>query len=552
VTINGPAIELLKLTTHLASIGLQSTIQSAKNSVNLRLEDFLIVIDDNTLNINIDSGLEEIIFKNQKSDTAHQEALAELKDQLEGKSPITESLGWENILKPHQLSAANAMTIPGLRGICLFDEQGVGKTLTTIAAFDIIKNADLIDAMLVVAPKTLVNTWIDEFGKFLPGKYRLINISGNKLSRFRASQKSSDVYFITYESLTTDASIVTTLLRQKRTLLTVDESFFAKNPNAKRSLALQAVRSYANRAFVLCGTPAPNHPKDVISQVDLCDEGFTFKHFQSTDNEDLDRLNISKLLDSRAPIIRRTKLEVLPDLPGKQFRIINYDLLPYQRQLYDEAKKQLVLFLHKLDNSTFKRELATYFQKRAALLQICISPALIGDQSIDSSKYVALLQLVDDLVKMKNEKVVIWSAYTKSTNHIEKLMSNYEIARVDGTVTDSDARTREINRFQKDPNCKIFLGNPAAAGAGVTLTAANNAIYVSLSNQVASYMQSLDRIHRIGQNADQVNYFFLIANDTIEESEISRISRKHSAQSDLLMDLADPSIDLQSAINELR
>jgi SNF2 family DNA or RNA helicase len=131
-------------------------------------------------------------------------------------------------------------------------------------------------------------------------------------------------------------------------------------------------------------------------------------------------------------------------------------------------------------------------------------------------------------------------------------MSNYEIARVDGTVTDSDARTREINRFQKDPNCKIFLGNPAAAGAGVTLTAANNAIYVSLSNQVASYMQSLDRIHRIGQNADQVNYFFLIANDTIEESEISRISRKHSAQSDLLMDLADPSIDLQSAIDELR
>ena len=55
----------------------------------------MIVIDDNTLNINIDSGLEEIIFKNQKSDTAHQEALAELKDQLEGKSPITESLGWE-------------------------------------------------------------------------------------------------------------------------------------------------------------------------------------------------------------------------------------------------------------------------------------------------------------------------------------------------------------------------------------------------------------------------------------------------------------------------
>ena len=140
-----------------------------------------------------------------------------------------------------------------------------------------------------------------------------------------------------------------------------------------------------------------------------------------------------------------------------------------------------------------------------------------------------------ELVDSQGNKVVVWSFFRHSLQAIADRFKSYGLVRIDGSVTKIEERMEAIKRFQEDPNIRIFLGNAAAAGAGITLTAAHHAIYESFSNQAAHYMQSVDRIHRRGQEHD-VTYHVLLSKDTIENREFERLLEKERAGRDLLGD----------------
>jgi SNF2 family DNA or RNA helicase len=97
----------------------------------------------------------------------------------------------------------------------------------------------------------------------------------------------------------------------------------------------------------------------------------------------------------------------------------------------------------------------------------------------------------------------------------------------------------------------LFVGNPAAAGAGITLHASYDAVYISYSNQAAHYLQSLDRIHRRGQVSEEVNYYLLVCEGTIEESEVKRLRGKEIKQHELLGDVVKWPTSLDEALSEL-
>jgi SNF2 family DNA or RNA helicase len=550
--VTGSGIEILrfKAIVHTQNPGWRS-VTPTNNSLQIPLEILVSVLSELDFQTSITTSLQASINDLTAKNKRHEISLHQFHEFLDSGVPHAENTYWAEILKPHQLIAAEAMCIEGLRGVCLFDEQGVGKTLTTIASFDLLKEKSAIDALLIVAPKTLTATWVAEFEQFLPSTYSVIEISGTKSERFRKIQSNADVYISTFDGATNDAALLSTLIRSKKFLLTVDESYFAKNPEAQRSASIMRLRALSEKAFVLCGTPAPNKPTDIIQQVNISDNGYAFQNYVPDDDKFITASQIGNILKSRAAVIRRTKDQVLPDLPKKNLEIISVRLSGTQLELYDHARRELVLYLQRIDNKAFKRNLATYFQKRATLLQICISPSLIGHADSSSIKYETLSKLLHKLVVEQGKKVVIWSAYTRSTDHMARLFEQYGVSRVDGTVVNSVDRSLAIKKFQEDPNTRIFLGNAAAAGAGITLTAAECAIYVSFSNQAAHYMQSLDRIHRIGQAAEQVTYYFLIAKDTIEEFEIQSIWRKQSAQSDLLGDSQVSEFSRELALREL-
>lgn len=479
----------------------------------------------------------------------HAQARELLQQRLEyGSSDIPPQ--WLEVLEPHQAVAVSALTTPGLLGVCLFDEQGTGKTLTTVAAFDTLFERDEIEALLVVAPKTLLGTWRKEFKDFIAGKYVLETIDGSASQRVSSIYKTADVYLASYETVSSEHVLLGALVQSRKFMIVFDESFMVKNSQSDRSVGSRFVRANANLALLLCGTPAPNSAIDLVNQFDLADLGFTFRGMSFRGGNG-DAATIEACVESRGTYIRRLKVEVLPDLATKHHKVHEFELTPDQRQLYDEAKHELEIYLRRVDNKTFKRTLATYFQKRAALLQICVSPSLIGASAWESGKYDSLLKLAAELLEEPSKKIVVWSSFTESTNHIMSLLAKYNPVRVDGTVSSNEDRQTAIRSFQEDPSVRVFVGNPAAAGAGITLTKASDSIYVSFPSQAAYYMQSLDRTHRIGQLANTVTYHFLIGKDTLEKRELERLAAKQATQGDLFKDKLEPGVSLESALAEL-
>lgn len=224
-----------------------------------------------------------------------------------------------------------------------------------------------------------------------------------------------------------------------------------------------------SRCFVLCGTPAPNSPLGIVNQFNLADEGVTFDGFSLNDVQENPLQMVKERVEERGLFLRRTKNQVLTDLPLKKFTIVDIEMKDNQAALYNEAKHSLEIWLTSLDAQSFRRKLANYFQKRAALLQICVDPGLLDANYIGiSAKYDALDALLNDLIVIKGEKVVIWCDF-KSV--IDKLVNRYEkygVVRVDGSISSTEQRISNVVAFQEDQSVSLFIGNPAAAGAGLT------------------------------------------------------------------------------------
>jgi SNF2 family DNA or RNA helicase len=554
VRITGTYSEIGPLKANVVQmVGTQGVLRQTKDFIEISLETYVAMRKDTGGTVEETPDLDAVAEVKEQEHANHAASRDLVHQILEADRHVTGDDHWDEILDVHQGVAVNCMTVPGLLGLCLFDEQGTGKTITGLAAFDLLKKSGAVDALLITAPKTLLENWKDEAQKFLPFTPNIYIASGDREARYRALGSEYDIYLVTYENLIADIESLKSLARTKRLLLAMDESFFIKNPDAKRSMAAMELRGYCQRCFVLCGTPAPNKPSDLVHQFTMADNGYAFGGAATQRSQALeDFAAIESIIDSRGVYLRRTKKSVLPDLPEKDFQIVDLDMSPKQRALYDEAKKELILYLKSLDNKTFKRNLTTYFQKRNALLQICVDPSLIDPLYNEMPcKFAYLESALTNLIEIQSEKVVIWSVYTKTIDRIARSFARYNPARIDGKVVKVADRQLMVKRFQMDESCRVFVGNPAAAGAGITLHKAKTSIYLSYSNQAAHYMQSLDRTHRRGQTADSVNYLFLVAKDTIEVNEIKRLIEKQGRQSDLLGDPVAERIELADILNEL-
>lgn len=554
VRIYGAYSEIGPLKASAAQMaGSQGVLNQSRDFFEITLDLYVALRKETGSIIEETTGLQLAAEAKQQEYANHEAAREQVHQILELGQYTTGEKHWDEILDVHQGVAVNCMTVPGLLGLCLFDEQGTGKTITGLAAFDLLKKSGAVDALLIAAPKTLLENWKDEAERFLPVTPSIYVAAGDKEARYRALRSGYDIYLLTYENLISDIESLKSLARTKRLLLAMDESFFIKNPDAKRSMAAMDLREYCKRCFVLCGTPAPNKPSDLVHQFTMADNGYAFGNPVTQRSQVLEDYNvIESIINSRGVYLRRTKKNVLPDLPDKEFKIVELEMSPKQRSLYDEAKIELILYLKSLDNQAFKRNLTTYFQKRNALLQICIDPSLIDPLYNEiPCKFAYLESALPEFVENKGEKVVVWSVYTKTIDRIVKSFSRYNPARIDGKVAKVADRQFMVKRFQTDDSCKVFVGNPAAAGAGITLHKAKTSIYLSYSNQAAHYMQSLDRTHRRGQTADSVEYIFLVAKNTIEVKEIKRLIEKQGQQSNLLGDPEAERLELDEILNDL-
>ncbi|MEW5354908.1 DEAD/DEAH box helicase [Streptomyces sp. 16-176A] len=470
---------------------------------------------------------------------------AEVARQLISDSSLTD------MLDDHQALNVAALTIPDSWGGCVFDEQGTGKTVTLIATFDLLVERNEADALLVVAPKSMIGEWAVEFERFCGGLYRVAIADGDRRAKSRAFHSGADVVVVNYETVVSNAADLELLARRCRLVLAVDESFNVKNPDARRTQAITDLREWCSRAYVLCGTPAPNSPSDIVAQFDLVDLGLTFSGVKvDPKNPDLAD-EIRDAMASRGLYVRNLKKNVLSDLPQRTFTDVHVEMEPEQRAAYEKILDGLIDEVEGATDLSFSKRMVHFLERRAALLRVCSDPAfLVPGYNQTPSKLAALDGILEDLVHVRREKVVLWSFYRASLERLACRYRRYGLVRIDGSVVDRNERREAVRSFQEDDHTMIFLGNPAAAGAGLTLHRSRVAVYESLSNQAAHYLQSLDRIHRRGQKLD-VEYVTLLCRDSIEELEYQRLLTKSQVQAELLGDPSEPRQNRQVFLSDL-
>jgi SNF2 family DNA or RNA helicase len=470
----------------------------------------------------------------------------------EARRQIPDSAGL-SILDPHQLVNVAAMTLPEGFGLCVFDEQGAGKTVTFIYAFDLLMARDEADFALIVAPKSMIAEWPKDLERFRGDLYKVAIVAGTPREKRAALNSGADVLVTNFETAVAMEPEIRMLMRSRpgRCVLTIDESFFIKSLDAKRTRALRRLREWCGRAYVLCGTPAPNSPSDLIQQFALVDFGIAFDGVEIPNDRVASSPIVQNVLNTRGLYIRHLKADVM-ELPQKQFQRVYVPLEGKQRRLYEGALRSLIVDLETVSDEDFKRRLTNFLARRSALLQICSNPRGVAlDYNETPAKLLALDGLLERLVVTEKEKVVLWSFFTGSIDAIVERYSRYGVLRYDGRVTDVAVRREAVRRFQEDDCSRLFVANPAAAGAGLTLHRARFAIYESLSNQAAHYLQSLDRIHRRGQTRE-VEYLVLLCDETIELHEYERLIQKETAAQALMSDNVQPPITRETFLAGLR
>ena len=224
---------------------------------------------------------------------------------------------------------------------------------------------------------------------------------------------------------------------------------------------------------------------------------------------------------------------------------------PEQSRIYERLRDDLVSDVRSVSESDFRREYGTYLARRSALLQVCSNPVSVVEGYDETpAKLVLLDDLLDRWIRREAEKVVLWSFYRASIDVLVSRYAHLGVVRYDGGVSEVSERGEAVRRFQEDDDIRLFVANPAAAGAGLTLHRARLAVYESMSNQAAHYLQSLDRIHRRGQ-AQEVEYVVLLCQDTLEEAEYERLLSKQRMAGDLLGDAVSRPVTRESFLADL-
>jgi SNF2 family DNA or RNA helicase len=486
--------------------------------------------------------------ENKLKRTKYYHSLQDISVNLDNKS-------LEKLLYPHQRVAV-AWLLENRLGM-LGDDMGLGKTLSVLAAFDELRTRGIVDFLLIVCPNSLVRNWLRECQQWTP-HLNLKDFPGTKKKRQNcirdlliSGAKGIDGLVLNYESLRLDYVYpgVQKICSGKNTFLCLDESQRVKNPQSKTFAALNEVTTACKRRVLLSGTPTPRDITDIWGQVMILDRGKRFGtnyyRWLSTVAElgnKWSEFAVKKFIPERVEeticrvheILLRRKKEDVIDLPEKVFNFLDVELKGDQKKRYEEIRKELLLRVTSVEGDVFLREIDSILEEYLRAVQIASNPRLIDPNwKGEPAKFLELDQIVSEIVRDQDKKLVIWTNYRANVAELVDRYHELGAAPFTGEVK-TDERFEIIEDFQsKDSgSLKILVAIPAAGGVGITLTAAKTAIYIDKTWNAEHWLQSIDRIHRIGQTGT-VNIVSLNASK-VDELIGYNLWRKHKAQEQLL------------------
>jgi hypothetical protein len=399
-------------------------------------------------------------------------------------------------------------------GGCLADDMGLGKTVQVLCWLQGRHIAGGSDGgpSLIVVPKSLLHNWAHEADKFT--QLSCLVYAGPDRQRRLEDFSRTDLVVMTYGTLRSD---ILRLMELPFRTLVLDEAQAIKNPRSQAAKAVRLVR--CNQRLAVSGTPIENGLEELWSLFDFLNPGMlgelaTF----AVPGREKDEAWLELLRRSLRPfMLRRTKDEVLTELPGKSEITLTVDLSSEERRRYDELRAHYRASLKdQIQSAGVAGARIQVLEALLRLRQAACHPGLLDPARVDepSAKLDLLLDHVRE-VSSRGHKVLVFSQFTRLLHIVGRALEREGVryAYLDGTTRD---RSGAVGAFQTDPDRAVFLISLMAGGCGLNLTQSDYVYILDPWWNPAVEAQAVDRAYRMGQK-NRVFAYRLIGAGTVEE-----------------------------------
>lgn len=487
---------------------------------------------------------------------------------------------------------------------CNFSVPGAGKTSIVYGAYTYLSKLSTSDVkyvnkLLIVGPLSSFGPWENEFVEcfgYKPDCSRIVSsMSKSERIDYFYKTETSEITLISYASFTNLSNDIEFFLKTNKVMLVLDEAHKIKNVNGGK-IANSVIRlsKFCKSRVVLTGTPAPNGYEDLYNIFKFIWPTRKIIDYQINQLRDMNSskndTRVNRLINSIEPYFIRIKKSDLKIPNAKENEPIVVTMGKYQREIYDFLEKKYVISILESQSN-----LATQFKKDVIsaklirLMQVSTNPSLLfnslnstienygleNDINIDDSeiissilnykineipeKFIAAEKIISDILN-KGQKVIVWATfiqtildfkeYLKSKNIIAQEL--YGAIPVESNEEDENDYQNEVTREKivsnfHNPECpyKVIIANPFAVSESISLhKACKNAIYLERTFNAAHFIQSKDRIHRYGlQKNDIVNYYYIISEDSIDESIDERLKIKEKRMNEIIESMPIPLFD---------
>lgn len=478
--------------------------------------------------------------------------------------------GFTRTLRPFQLK--NLHRLVNLPHGADFSVPGAGKTTVALAAYSILRARGIVHRLVVVGPIAAFGAWKEELVACFSIAPMMVIHTGSGT----VIPQNTDVLLSNYNRTANDYDTVRAFVAAKPCQVILDEAHRVKRGAAGvHGRAVLDLAYAARRRDVLTGTPAPQGASDLVALVSFLYPGQDRQILPDTTYFERLGRDEQVLADTNRAVrryfVRTPKVEL--DLPPTRFEVLRELMPPIQSAIYDALVGQYRSSFALPDRS--RHEMQRLGRIVMYLLEAATNPMLLTAGSDDGDdpafvhppvelrggepladllgrygsfelpwKYQRVEAIVEDAAS-RGEKVLVWSSFVRNLKSLARRLNRFQPAIVHGGVPSDEmapagviTREREFERFRHDPACSVLFANPAACGEGVSLHHwCHHAVYLDRTFNAGHFLQSQDRIHRLGLDPDVVTRFtLLISAGTIDDSVDGRLVEKVSALARLMDD----------------